>query len=95
MPHAELHPYRFLYPIVFDFLFISLTTSYSHIGLCRTDAWFITFPDQSTCQCLNRYPYFAAFGTIAFIAIIYGSLRYKAEVEHLSRGLDLRLQTSF
>ena len=95
MMMAEMHFFRFLYPIVFDFLFISLTTSYSRIGLCTSGAQLIKLPDQSTCECLNRYPYFAAFGGIAFIAIIYGSLRYKAEVEHLSRGLDLRLQTSF
>ena len=61
--------FRFLYPVVFDFLFISLTATHIRIGLCISGARFITLPDNSTCQCLNRYPFFAILGGAAFILI--------------------------
>lgn len=67
----------------------------TRIALCMHGAQYIALPDGSTCECLDRYPYFAIVGAIGFTSLYVGGLRYRAEEQHLSNTKDLRFQTSF
>lgn len=83
---------RYVDPIIFDFSFIALTMVCTRVALCINGAGNLTLPDGSTCERLDRYPYFAVVGTVGFLGIYIGGLRYRAQEQHHS---DIRFQSSF
>ena len=86
---------RYVYPIIFDLTFIALTMVCTRVALCMNGAQNLTLPDGTTCECLDRYPYFAVLGTFGFIGMYIGGLRYRADQQHQRYAKEFRFQTSF
>ncbi|EQC29480.1 hypothetical protein SDRG_12728 [Saprolegnia diclina VS20] len=86
---------RFAYPITFDVLYIPLASTFLRMAVCPLGHDRVALPDGSTCDCLDRYGFFWAFGSIGFVSIYSCAIYYKMFIEPTGSTMDFRFETSF
>ncbi|OQS00732.1 hypothetical protein ACHHYP_02819 [Achlya hypogyna] len=86
---------RFAYPMVFDVLYIPLTSTFLRMAVCPHGYDRLALPSGATCDCLDYYGGFWAIGGACFVAIYSGAVYYKIYIEPFGTTMDFRFETSF
>ncbi|KDO24734.1 hypothetical protein SPRG_10268 [Saprolegnia parasitica CBS 223.65] len=86
---------RFAYPITFDVLYIPLASTFLRMAVCPLGHDRVALPDGSTCDCLDRYGFFWAIGSVGFVSIYSCAIYYKMFIEPTGSTMDFRFETSF
>ncbi|EQC39954.1 hypothetical protein SDRG_02609 [Saprolegnia diclina VS20] len=94
-PICDLWRKKYLYPMVFDVLYIPLTSTLVRLATCPDGYVQFVLPGGATCACIDHFGYFWGIGLSGFVALYLSALHYKLYTEPLATTMDFRFQTSF